>query len=598
MTEVPRDAPYEPPEQAGPAAFAQDWAQAVADTSYVSMTYAEIEEHLYQLTGRIVAALRDPSPAAASAVGYEVGTRLVAADLDSPETLGRTVAVIADRLLRDVGLTGAEMGPRLARVLEGLATGYARARFGRTLDAQEALRRAATVVLEDAERKLREHEACFRHQATHDQLTGLPNRTLVGEWLDEIFARPAPGARIGVCLIDLDGFKAVNDSRGHDIGDQLLVGVAERLRQVVAEPGHLLARFGGDEFLILVEGTTCPDDAAKVADRALTALGDPVCVDGRRLSVSASIGVVEVRVDASTARDLLRSADITLYWAKADGRARWALFDPDRSAHDVARYRLSAAMPAAIERNEFRLDYQPLVDLATETVCGVEALARWHHPKHGTLTPKDFIDIAEDTGLIVPLGRRLLRQACRQAARWQQAPMPPFVSVNLSVRQIRSPGLVADVAAILDDNRLPPERLHLEITESTAMGTDQETVSTLHGLADLGVRLSIDDFGTGYSSLAYLRKLPVHELKLAAGFTWNLGLSTPAPDDEAIVATLVSLGRTLGLTVVAEGIESRAQARRVRDLGCHIGQGWHLGLPQPPERVTALLTDIGRQRFL
>ncbi|HZN19766.1 MAG TPA: bifunctional diguanylate cyclase/phosphodiesterase [Micromonosporaceae bacterium] len=586
--EVPCGAPEtQQAVQAGLRAFAQAWARAVVDTSYVSMDYEEIEKYLYGLAEHLAAALRT-SPFS-SLAGYEVGTRLVAADFDSPETLGRTVAVIHERLLPGIGLSGHRATQHLALLLDGLATGYTRARFSRTLDAQEALRRAAMVVHEDVEETLRRSEARFRHQATHDPLTGLPNRALVGERLAEIFASPKPGARIGVCFIDLDGFKAVNDSFGHDIGDQLLTGVASRLSEMAAESGYLVARLGGDEFVILVEDTTCTDDAVKVADKALTVLSEPIWTNGRWLSISASIGVVERPVAGSDPRDVLRSADITLYWAKADGKRRWAIYDPDRSARDVARYRLAAELPAALERNEFRLSYQPMVDLAEGTICGVEALVRWHHPEHGILSPKKFIDLAEDTNLIVPLGRHLLRQACRQAMRWQRAPAPPFVSVNLSVCQIRHPGLVADVAEVLDRSRLPADRLHLEITESTAMGTDQETVSTLHALADLGVSLSIDDFGTGYSNLAYLRRLPVHELKLAGSFIRGLHPSEPVSDDELIVSALVSLGHKLGLSVVAEGIETEAQAHRVREIGCDIGQGYHLGRPQSPERVTKLL---------
>jgi EAL domain-containing protein (putative c-di-GMP-specific phosphodiesterase class I) len=282
-----------------------------------------------------------------------------------------------------------------------------------------------------------------------------------------------------------------------------------------------------------------------------------------------------------------------LYWAKASGKGRWALFDPERNKDEVARYALSAAMPAALERHEFTLRYQPLVDLVSGRIRGVEALARWHHPELGLLTPHRFIDLAEDSGLIVPLGGRLLEQACRQAARWHPPESAaPFVSVNLSVRQIRHAGLVADVVAILDRTGLPPQRLQLEITESTAMGTDDDTLHTVHALADLGVRLAIDDFGTGYSSLAYLRTLPVHGLKLAGSFM--RGIRSPAtadPTDEAILTTLISLGHTLGLTVTAEGVETAVQAGRLRAMGCDIGQGWYFSHPQAPHRVSRAIAE-------
>src|SRR5262249_21033729 len=316
---------------------------------------------------------------------------------------------------------------------------------------------------------------------------------------------------------------AVTAGLGRPVGDQWLVAVAGRLGGIAAESGHLIARLGGDEFVILVKDTTCADDAVKVADRTLTALGEPLLVDGHRLSISASIGIVERPAAGTDPADLMRAADITLYWAKANGRARWALFDPNRNAREVARYKLSAALPAALDRDEFVLYYQPLVDLADGTIRGVEALARWRHPQLGLLTPDRFIDLAEETGMIVGLGGRLLELACRQASDWLGGtPGGPFVSVNLSVRQIRQPGLVADVAAILHRTGLPPGQLQLEITESVAMGTDEETLHTLQSLADLGIRLAIDDFGTGYSNLAYLRTLPVRALKFAGGFVEGL----------------------------------------------------------------------------
>jgi diguanylate cyclase (GGDEF)-like protein len=575
-------------------------------TSYVSMTRAETEEYLRGLTGRLAAALRAPSFVAMP--GYEIGTDLVAADLDSPEGLGRTVAVMHDRLLSDLDLAGEEPRRRLSRLLEALVTGYARALRDRTLDEQEVVRRAALRARDQADRALRASEARFRHQATHDSLTGIPNRELFTHQLIQIFANPPAGARLGVCFVDLDSFKTINDSFGHHVGDQLLVAITDRLRRLATEAGHLIARLGGDEFVILVEDTTCADDVIKVAEQILATMGEPVCVDGHQLSVSASIGVVERPVSGTGPTDLMRAADITLYWAKSNGKGRWALFDPERNQREVARYALSTAMPAALDRHEFTLHYQPLVDLVSGRVRGLEALARWRHPELGLLNPHRFIDLAEDSGLIVPLGSRLLEQACRQSVRWHSLdPAAPFVSVNLSVRQIRHPGLVADVVAVLERSGLPPQRLQLEITESAAMGTDEDTVHTVHALADLGVRLAIDDFGTGYSNLTYLRTLPVHGLKLAGSFmrgvrpikagsiaaprggstTGSAGGST----DEAILTAVVSLGHTLGLTVTAEGVETAAQARQLRSIGCDIGQGWHFGRPQPSHRITRFVTE-------
>jgi diguanylate cyclase (GGDEF)-like protein len=572
--------------------FARAWAQALHGTSYVSMTHAEVEEYLFGLAGVLAGALH-AEPSGSAEPGYDVGARLVDTGFDSPEGLGRSVAVIHERLLGDLGLAGEGPRRRLSTVLATLISGHSRALRDRTLHEQEEIRRAALMAREQAQQALRASEARFRYEATHDPLTGLPNRALFAERLDQILVRPQPGARLAVCFIDLDGFKAVNDSFGHHVGDQMLVAVSQRLGAVTADPGHLVARLGGDEFVILVEHTTCADDAVKIADRALTALSEPIRLDRHRLSVSASVGIVERAVAGTDAADLMRAADITLYWAKANGRGRWALFDPKRNDRDVARYKLSAALPTALDRDQFVLHYQPLVDLSDGTIRGIEALARWRHPTLGVLTPDRFIDLAEDTGVIVALGRRVLELACRQAVHWiRLTPAAPFVSVNLSVRQIHHPGLVADVAGALRRSGLPPSQLQLEITESAAMGTDDETLQTLHALADLGVRLAIDDFGTGYSNLAYLRALPVDGLKLAGSFVQGLRApGTPDPTDQAILTTLVSLGRTLGLTVTAEGVETAIQARRLYTIGCALGQGWHFSRPRPARRIIDLITS-------
>jgi diguanylate cyclase (GGDEF)-like protein len=555
------------------------------------MPHSEIEEFLFGLAQRLAAALA-AEPDCPAGSGYDIGASLVAQGFDSPEALGRTVAVIHGRLQSDLRRPDDRTRLRLSDLLETLVAGHSRAMHDRTLTEQEEIRCAALMARDEAQRALQASEARFRYDATHDPLTGLPNRVLFTQRLHEIFSHPRPGVRLAVCFVDLDGFKAVNDSFGHHFGDQLLVAVAERLGGIAADAGHLVARMGGDEFVILVEQTTCADDAVKVADRALTVLGEPVHLDGRRLSVSASIGIVERPVAGTDPADLMRAADITLYLAKADGKARWALFDPKRNAREVARYKLSAALPAALDDDEFVLHYQPLVDLADGSIRGMEALARWRHPTLGLLTPDRFIDLAEDTGVIVALGGRLLELACRQASRWLDlTPVAPFISVNLSVRQIYHPGLVADVAAALQRHGLPASQLQLEITESIAMGSDDETLHTLQALAGLGVRLAIDDFGTGYSNLASLRALPLHGLKLAGNFVQGLrSSSTSDPTDEAILTTLVSLGRTLGLTITAEGVETAAQAERLHAIGCDLGQGWHFSRPRPDHRLTTLIT--------
>jgi diguanylate cyclase (GGDEF)-like protein len=587
------------------------------------MTQAELEEFLAGLTRRLAEALH--AEPLSLRCGYQIGADLVAAHVTSAEGLGRTIEIIDLRLIRDLGMSGDDLQDRMARLLGTVATGYARALRDRTLDEQESIRRAALVAREQAEHALRESEARFRHQATHDPLTGLPNRALFTEALTAVFERadgtdadrrhgdrrrrdrrhgdPAgeerPGdaatdRRLGVCFIDLDGFKVVNDTLGHHVGDLLLVLVAERLRAAVDQ--HLVARLGGDEFVVLVEGTTCTDDALKVADAALATLADPFTVDGHEVTVSASIGIIERAVVGGCPGDVMRAADITLHWAKSAGKGRWALFDPERNERELARYALSAAMPNALNRGEFFLDYQPLVSLATGAVLGVEALVRWDHPQLGRLRPDRFIGLAEETGLIVRLGARVLAEACREARRWhEQDPASPFVSVNLAVRQVHDPSLVGLVTDVLDQTGLPPHKVQLEITESALMSSADEPIHALRTLAGLGVRIAIDDFGTGYSNLAYLRDLPVCELKVAASFV--AGLGRPPDDagsdtDERILVTLVSLAHALGLTVTAEGVETASQAERLRAIGYDAAQGWHFGEPGPPQRF---LTTLSRR---
>lgn len=436
-------------------------------------------------------------------------------------------------------------------------------------------------------------EERLRYQATHDPLTRLPNRSLFQERLAAVFEQPGCGIeRVGVCYLDLDGFKVINDSLGHDIGDQLLVAVATRLTDAVSADDRLIARMGGDEFVVLVEGTSGTDDVIAIAEIVKRALCPPIEIAGHELSVSASIGIVERAVASTAAADLMRDADITQYWAKSEGRGRWAVHDRTRNAYQVARFALAAAMPAALEREEFYVEYQPLVRLDDERTVGVEALVRWQHPELGRLGPDRFVELAEETGLIVRLGRWVLRSACAQARRWYDrfGDSAPFVSVNLAVRQSREPDLVSDVCKILDDTGLPARLLQLELTESAIMSTADEPLEALRTLSDMGVRIAIDDFGTGYSNLAYLRHLPVHELKIAGSFVDGLRQADQGdPVDGQIVAMLVTLAHMLGLTVTAESVETPEQAERLRQIGCDAGQGWLFARPGPAEAIDSLL---------
>jgi diguanylate cyclase len=588
----------------GAARFAREWSAAVAGTSYVPLTREEIEALLYRFTVLLADMLVDDT--AGTRMAHQVGARLVEADLVAPEALGRTVAMVGGQLLRALGLPEADFGGRRDLLVQALATGYARALRDRTLDEQEAIRRAALSARERVEAALRDSERERQYATHHDPLTGLPNRTQFMEWLADLCAlatpaEPAPGGvrqpaaggrRLAVSAINLDRFDLVNDSLGQQIGDDLLVAVADRLALLAAQRGYRLARLGSDEFGLIVEGTTGTEDAVAAVRAALATIREPVQVDGHTLTVTASAGIVERAIAGTDPIEFARAARMSLHWAKLDRGDGWVLFDPQRSARYVARYTLSAEMPGALARGEFTLVYQPLVDLLDGSVRGAEALARWRHPVHGVINPAGFIDLAEDTGLIVPLGLHLLEQACEQAALWHKRVVdPPFVSVNLAVRQLRHRGLVREVRAVLDGAGLPADRLQLEITESAVVGTDDETLGTLRELADLGVRLVIDDFGTGYANLAYLRTLPVHGLKIDGAFVRPLERPGMDRAGEAILSTMVSLAHTLGLSVTAEGVETGSQAEQLAALGCDVGQGWHLGMPGAPDRITTMTAE-------
>ncbi|MBO0869480.1 MAG: bifunctional diguanylate cyclase/phosphodiesterase [Micromonosporaceae bacterium] len=563
-------------ERDGAAEFASEWAAQVFGLTLVPMTWREMVDFLHGLTVRLAAMLLAPGLEAAAAA--QVGVDLVAAKLIAPEALARTVTVLGGQLLPALGLAGDDTASaRLEQIIETLSVAHCRVVRDLAMDEQEIVLRSAMRARREAEDRLRAEQARARHAALHDPLTGLPNRGMFADHLDRVFAGGGTG-RAAVCLLDLDNFRPINDSLGPAVGDRLLVELARRLGALAAERGWFLSRVDGQEFAVLLEQTGCPEDAAKVADKVLSAVGEPFHVDGQELTVRASIGIFESPIAVSTGTEALRSARTALHWAQHDGGGRWMLFDRERSAAQVRRYRIGAAMPGALARGEFRLEYQPLVHLATGRIAGHEALARWTDPELGTVPPDTFIPLAEDTGLIVALGKRLLTQACIETAdRPHRTRQPPFVSVNLAAQQIRQPGIVADIAAVLDSSGLPPDRLQLEITESVAVDESPHATRSLQALVALGVRLAIDDFGTGHANHAYLHRLPVHGLKLDASFIRALNPPGTGSKVEAILANLISLGHTLGLTVTAEGVESPAQVDLLRTLGCDLGQGWALG---------------------
>ncbi|MEV6302619.1 bifunctional diguanylate cyclase/phosphodiesterase [Actinoplanes sp. NPDC051861] len=438
------------------------------------------------------------------------------------------------------------------------------------------------------------------HEAYHDALTQLANRALFRERLTGAIRRREDGGDVTVLFLDLDGFKEVNDSLGHLTGDQLLVQVADRLRASVRD-GDLVARFGGDEFAVLIQSApgTDDDEAGRVAQRIIDVLEEPFAIEARSIHVQASIGLAAAGLlaeagllgdaEADIAEQLMRNADLAMYKAKSAGGSCYASYDPEMLSELVARLELEADLRVALERGQLRLHYQPTIDVATNEVIGFEALARWQHPERGLIPPAEFIPIAEATGLIVPLGRWVLREACRQAVEWSAAGegRPIKMAVNVSVRQFDRTDLVEVVAGILAETGMPANQLCLEMTESVLMTDTDDNLEQLLRLKALGVTLAIDDFGTGYSSLAYLRRFPVDTLKIDRSFVERLGTLT---DDTALADTIVQLGKSLGMATVAEGIEEFVQLEALREMGCHFAQGYYFSRPVSADQAGLLLT--------
>ncbi len=429
----------------------------------------------------------------------------------------------------------------------------------------------------------------LKHQAFHDDLTDLPNRALFAERLRQALDRSErQGGKIAVLFVDVDNFKDVNDSLGHWAGDKLLAEFAKRLKASV-RPGDTVARFGGDEFAVLLEGVA-DEGAAGVAKRAIEKLRrKPFVLVGREIFVTPSIGIALSGYTEPGGEDLLRRADLALHRAKERGKARYVYFTPDLDERLRERLKLENELRVALERGEFRVFYQPKVSIGSGEIAGMEALTRWEHPERGLLAPSEFLVLAQETGLVVPLGWWVLEEACRQAKEWQQRypKDPPLaVSVNLSAKQFRRQDLAEHVGAVLRECGLEPRGLTLELTEDTAMEDAQATTEVLRSLKAMGVRIEVDDFGTGYSSLSYLKRFPVDYLKVERAFVAGLGRD---PEDEGIVRAVVELAHHLGLKVVAEGVESGEQLGLLREMGCELAQGHYFWDPLPAEAATELL---------
>ena len=431
----------------------------------------------------------------------------------------------------------------------------------------------------------------LRYGAFHDSLTGLPNRAAFMEALETAIAQTQwdQNQRFAVFLLDLDSFKLINDSLGHEQGDHVLKTVAHRLRNCLGDRAFL-ARFGGDEFTILLKDVPHLQVATHVADCILNAMSETLNLDGYEISVNTSIGIV-LSSNGGQSEDFLRNADIAMYRAKAEGKSRYSVFDMILHAQVVRRLHLETDLRLAIERNELQLYYQPILEIRTYEIVGFEALLRWHHPTQGNISPADFIPIAEETGLIIPLGRWILSEACHQMQRWK-AQFPTgslrYMSVNLSGRELLQPAIIDQIAQTLAETGLEPHHLKLEVTESSLITNTEVAGERLKQLSNTGIQLSLDDFGTGYSSLSYLHRFPVNHLKIDRSFVKGL-----CDNEESLKITesIVVLAHSLNMQVIAEGVETEAQLQRLRDLNCEYLQGFLFSPAIPAEAATTLLQD-------
>ncbi|TNM63230.1 EAL domain-containing protein [Streptomyces sp. NP160] len=430
-------------------------------------------------------------------------------------------------------------------------------------------------------------ERRLSEQAFTDALTGLPNRALFRDRLEQALRSRAARGPVKVMYLDLDGFKRVNDTLGHDAGDELLVAVAERLRNVLRE-GDTVARLGGDEFAVLLDEGVVLDEATDLAQRLCDAVSRPFSVRGTEVRVGTSTGLASSRIAGRSAEDLMKAADLAMYEAKAAGRGRFAVYHPVMQRQLAERVQLEADLRSAVEHGSFAVVYQPLVDMGSGAVSGVEALVRWLHPERGVVVPADFIPLAESTGLIDAIGSFVLHEACLQVATWR-AEVPGAetmrLSVNLSAHQLRDPELVASVVHALASSRLPASCLVLEVTESVFVGQDDAALQALDALRELGVRLAIDDFGTGYSSLSYLHRLPIDIIKIDKSFVDRLS----SDGDTSLVDAILSMAGTLGMSTVAEGVEHEHQRATLAAQGCATGQGFHFSPPVEADVLPELL---------